>query len=481
MQKEVRPSQDQQASQNDAARRTARSLALSMAGVAQQLAEKPWKTLWTTLEYRVLKSLSQAERIFPQRRRIKFARSAAKRAPSRFLEIVEQAPDVVAVAMPSSGKPVLRAEEFVTYDPTLQPPQTDIRLIAFYLPQFHPFEENDAWWGKGFTEWTNVGKALPLYDGHYQPHCPIHFGYYDLRVPEVMEEQARVARQYGIAGFAHHFYWFAGKTLMERPLRDMLANPKVDIPFCLSWANENWTPRWDGKDSDILIGQSYSEADARAMIRHVAEYFRDPRYIRIEGKPVFLVYRPMVIPDVVKMQAFWRDEARAAGIGEIYLVGAQTANGESPDSWGFDASVEFPPHGLWTLNFAMSYRPYSADFGGQIYDYSEIVANALAVDGKEYKMFRGVTMSWDNTARRPNMATICENFSISDYRRWLAELCRRLRADPKIIPDEKLIFINAWNEWAEGTHLEPDQRYGFAYLSATRDAFTADQSDPNRS
>lgn len=364
----------------------------------------------------------------------------------------------------------LRSPDFKPYDPALPVPVTDVRAIAFYLPQFHPFEENDRWWGKGFTEWTNVGKARPLFPGHYQPHCPIHFGYYDLRLPEVMEEQARIARQYGVGGFAHHFYWFSGRTIMERPLRSMLGNPSVNIPFFLSWANENWTRRWDGLDNEVLLGQSYSIDDARAMIRHVAEYMRDPRYIRVNDRPVFSIYKPSRIPNLSQMVELWRDTARQEGVGDLHLIAVQQNSTDDHTANGFDRNLEFAPHGLEQLVLTGAYGLANSGFTGSVHDYESAAAFALAQQDLGILRYRCAMLGWDNTARVGNRATIHTGFTIDAYRRWLTGLCDRARSESWRHPDERFVFINAWNEWAEGTHLEPDQRYGFAYLEATRQA-----------
>ena len=438
-----------------------RKLAFTLGERAHALAAHPWRTLREALEFRLFSWLAGAPLPFPESRRAKFRRQAGRRDPRRFLlpEDPVQAPEDQTAP-----------QRFVAHDPTLQPPETDVRLIAFYLPQFHPFAENDAWWGKGFTEWTNVGKALPLFEGHYQPHCPIHFGYYDLRVPEVMEEQASVARQYGIAGFAYHFYWFGGRTLMERPLRQMLANPRVEMPFCLCWANENWTRRWDGRDDQLLIGQNHSLQDSRAMLHHVADYLRDPRYIRIGGRPVFILYRPDLIPDIKATVAMWRDEARALGLGDLYLMAVQRQPDQGFADIGLDAAIEFPPAGQRSANLALAYGMDPRASGAIVFDYEDAVAQRLAEPPSAFRRHRGVTLSWDNTARRPQAPMLFVNFTIRAYHRWLAELVRRLRLAKDVPADEKLVFINAWNEWAEGTHLEPDQRHGFAYLDATRRA-----------
>lgn len=451
---------------------SARNISKSMANSAQGLAANPWKNLKTYIQYKLLMFFVNRPRMISTRRHQKYTRLAARRDPARFSKFVDNVSEIKTMGSSVVMADSQRAAEFCEYDPNLKPLDSDIRLIAFYLPQYHPFPENDAWWGKGFTEWTNVGKALPSFQGHYQPHCPIHLGYYDLRLPEIMEEQAKIARQYGVGGFAHHFYWFGGRTLMETPLLKMLQNPTVDIPFCISWANENWTRRWDGKDQEVLIAQSYSTDDARQMIRHLANYFNDARYIRINGRPVFMVYNPNTIPDVQKMKDIWQDEAKNLGIGPLYLIGAQKSLEDDFQQIGFDGSVQFPPHGMDGANLSAGLQWLKTDVTAFVYDYEKVSATALSQTKTEKKQFWGVTLSWDNTARRQKSATVIINFSIKAYRNWLSELCQRLRQDPTIVPDEKIIFINAWNEWAEGTHLEPDQRFGFAYLEATRQALT---------
>ena len=233
--------------------------------------------------------------------------------------------------------------------------KNDVRLLAFYLPQFHPVPENDEWWGKGFTEWTNVAKGQPLFPGHYQPHLPADLGFYDLRVPEVRQAQADLAREYGIYGFCYYHYWFNGKRLLERPLDEMLATGEPAFPFCLCWANENWTKVWDGADQHILIAQEYSPEDDRRHIQWLVRVFRHQNYIRIDGKPLFLIYRISKLPDPMQTTSIWREEARKAGIGEIYLATVESLREDrvDPTHNGCDAAVEFQPdwinlETLWT-------------------------------------------------------------------------------------------------------------------------------------
>ena len=344
-----------------------------------------------------------------------------------------------------------------------------VKLIAFYLPQFHPFPENDEWWGKGFTEWTNVGKAKANYLGHYQPHCPIHNGYYDLRVPDVMEEQAKLAKEYGIYGFSYYFYWFGGKILMETPLKQMLANKKVDIPFCFTWANENWSRRWDGQENDVLIAQNHSDEDSLKFIRHLIQYFMDERYIRIDGKPVLIIYRANIIPNIAFIAKIWRDEVLKFGIPGLYLVSAQSFGIGSPAPFDFDASVEFPPHTVRSDDITSSVDLLNTNYSGHIYNYDQVVSNAVLSKEPDYKLYRTAMLSWDNTARKQNNSHIFHNFSLLRYKEWLSSIVNKVYLNNKYNEDEKIVFVNAWNEWAEGTHLEPDQKFGYGYLQTTYD------------
>ncbi len=360
---------------------------------------------------------------------------------------------------------------FVSYS-AAEPTQTNPRVIAFYLPQFHPFPENDEWWGKGFTEWTNVGKAKPLFRNHYQPHCPIHSGYYDLRVPQVMEDQAALAKNYGISGFAYYFYWFAGKTLMEQPLQQMLDNPAVDIPFCLIWANENWTRRWDGQENDVLIGQDHSAEDSQAFLKHLQPYFDDPRYIRVDGKPLLIIYRAEIIPDMEKTLSMWRAQAIDMGLAGLYIVCAQTFGQRDPRRYGFDAAMEFPPHTVRSADITNRLKLLDPQFSGSVMDYDQVVTNAVQQAPDAYKVLPTSMLGWDNTARKSVRGNVFANFSVTRYAQWLSANAERVVKDDRLSPDEKIIFVNAWNEWAEGTHLEPDQKHGYGYLEATRRVIT---------
>lgn len=341
------------------------------------------------------------------------------------------------------------------------------RLIAFYLTQFHPIPENDRWWGKGFTEWTNVTKAAPLFDGHYQPHLPADFGFYDLRVPATRHDQIRTAKAYGIDGFCYHYYWFSGTRLLNQPLDDMLADSASDMPFCLCWANENWTRRWDAAEHEILIAQRYFSDDDLEFIKSIQPFFTDSRYIRLEGRPFLIVYRPQHLPDAKKTAVVWRDYCRSVGIGEIHLCAALTHGNEDYAQFGFDSGVEFPPHNAKCAN-AASGVPFHASFRGFVAEYAEIATSYLSRHYTGTNVFRSVFPSWDNTARTGNRATMVLGASPDNYGYWLAECISRTRAD--FPGQDRLVFINAWNEWAEGCHLEPDRRYGHAFLEATLSA-----------
>lgn len=351
------------------------------------------------------------------------------------------------------------------------------RLIAFYLPQYHPIAENNEWWGEGFTEWHNVRAAEPLFAGHYQPHVPADLGYYDLREARTRIAQAELARQYGIEGFCYYHYWFNGKRLLEQPLQDLLASGKPDFPFCLCWANENWTRRWDGEDQQILMQQVYSEADDREHIRSLLPVFEDKRYIRVNGKPLFMVYRTQDMPDPERTARAWREEARNAGIGELYLCRVEGKFNDDPRDIGFDAATEFAPD-WW--NKGPQLKPDSAllpsaDPGlkkvcanNYVHSYQSMADTMMAKSNPAYKWFRCVTPSWDNRARRKNGANIFVGSSPDKYKAWLRRAIENTNA--RLLGEERIVFLNAWNEWAEGCHLEPDEKYGHAWLEATCEA-----------
>lgn len=345
----------------------------------------------------------------------------------------------------------------------------DIKLIAFYLPQFHPIPENDQWWGKGFTEWTNVTKAIPQFIGHYQPHLPTDLGFYDLRVPEIQIEQVNLAKKYGIFGFCFHYYWFEGRRILEIPLKNYLSNNEIDFPFCICWANENWTRRWDGLENEVLLSQNHSIESNNAFIKDIIPLFQDSRYIRINGKPLLIVYRIGLLPDAKATAKSWRDYCIQQGIGDLYLVAAQGFGLSDPREYGFDAAVEFPPHTMNNLSIVTRHnRIMNPHFKGTVYDYEEYVKSENYLKKVPYTLFKCVCPSWDNTARKPNNGSILHNTNPDIYKKWLSNVIDYTKKNNH--SEEQLVFINAWNEWAEGAHLEPDRKFGHGYLKATADA-----------
>jgi lipopolysaccharide biosynthesis protein len=344
-----------------------------------------------------------------------------------------------------------------------QPAACRPRFIAYYLPQFHPIPENDLWWGKGFTEWTNATKAAPLFKGHYQPHLPADLGFYDLRVRETRLEQVALAKQYGIDGFCYHYYWFSGKRLLERPLDEMLADPAIDMPFCLCWANENWTRRWDAAEHEVLIAQQESPDDDHAFIKSVEPFLRDPRYIRVDGAPLLVVYRPQNLRNPRRSSQVWREYCRQGGIGPIHLCAALTHGNFDYLQFGFDSGVEFPPHNLRIGNINAGIDFYDP-FVGNVIDFRDLARSYLQYR-YQGRVFKTVFPSWDNTARTGSRALIVLHATPENYEWWLAKTVEQTREGQA--EGDQLVFINAWNEWAEGCHLEPDRRYGRAFLEAT--------------
>ena len=374
--------------------------------------------------------------------------------------------------------------------------KNQVRPIAIYLPQFHPIPENDEWWGKGFTEWTNVTKAKPLFKGHYQPHLPTDLGFYDLRVAEVREEQAAMAKEYGIHGFCYYHYWFNGRRILEKPFTEVFESGKPDFPFMLCWANENWTRTWDGEDSQVLLKQVYSAEDDLLHIQSLIPYFKDNRYIRIDNKPVVAIYRSHLLPDIKNTVRIWREEAKKHNL-ELYICRFENGNSfgqELVEEGGFDAAVDFQPLSqMMRFYRASKDKKKSASFIGKlekklykkvfkrfvpslyekhwqknqrIIDYEDYVDFIIKSQLPAYKLFPGITPGFDNSARKKKYFYL-KNANPEAYQKWFEDILKKFKPFSK---EENLIFINAWNEWAEGNHLEPCIKWQRRYLEATKNA-----------
>jgi hypothetical protein len=357
--------------------------------------------------------------------------------------------------------------DFSEYTPKVKP-------IAFYLPQFHSIPENDEWWGKDFTEWTNTKKSKPRFKGHYQPREPHDdFGYYNLTDVEILKKQALLAKQHGIYGFCFYLYWFSGKRLLEKPLDLFLKHTEIDINFCLCWANENWTRRWDGQNDDILIKQNYSGDDPDKFIQDIKKYIVDKRYIRINGIPVILIYNPGDIPNIEYLLTKWREKAREIGIGDIYIFTCNT-NYHTAESLGIEDKiegiVEFPPHNRppSLLTNDINFIGKNEGLTALIYNYKELLSEInknIIIKKKNCKsnnppVYNTCFLGWDNAARKKDAFCTFAGFSLKSFYEWASLLTAE--ALQTSVP---IFFINAWNEWGEGTYLEPDKKYGYAYIN----------------
>lgn len=343
---------------------------------------------------------------------------------------------------------------------------SNVKTLAFYLPQFHTIPENDEWWGAGFTEWVNVRRATPQFDGHDHPRVAQALGEYDLTDPSVGTRQSELARANGVDAFCMYFYWFDGQRLLEKPIDSWRERTDL-LPYCLSWANESWTRRWDGKDSEVLAAQNYRPGFARGLFADLLPHFQAPHYLRHQGAPVLVIHRSDLIPDPRSFAEEMRAMASEAGLGGVYLVASETKHGLSSEDFGFDAVAEFPPVGSNTLGSAQltPVPGLAKDFRGRLLSYDKLATTYENRKAPSFVRHRGVMPGWDNTARRGAKATIYVGSSPRRYAQWLG---RARAAEQSERGSDGLVFINAWNEWAEGAYLEPDSTHGDAYLTATR-------------
>lgn len=375
----------------------------------------------------------------------------------------------------------------------------DTKIIAFYLPQYHAIPENDQWWGKGFTEWTNVKKAKPLFEGHDQPRIPLNHNYYNLLDDNTKIWQANLAKKYGVYGFCYYHYWFkGGKKLLEKPAEQMLSNKSIDLPFCFCWANENWTRNWDGGNREIMVEQDYGNKDDwECHFQYLLQFFKDKRYITVDGKPLFIIYKPDLIIDIYEMVKYFRRRIVEEGFPGICLAF------QFPTYYAdmfyrddiFDYMIEFEP--VYSRNNFQRYSSNKVNVIRKIFGEKGIVAyrhkkgnnyHSISTTSKSLGMFfydelwntilnqewrdnfiPGTFVDWDNTPRNKH-GVLHAGFTIEKFEKYMTLWIQKARQHNK-----KMLFINAWNEWGEGAFLEPDQRYGYQKLEAIKKALKCEE------
>jgi hypothetical protein len=376
------------------------------------------------------------------------------------------------------------------------------KLIAMYFPQLHAIPENDDWWGKGFTDWDNVRSAVSLYPDHYQPRIPRDNDYYDQSKLETLQLQIDLAKRHGVFGFCHYHYWFDGKQLLETPTNLILANPDIDFPFFLSWANETWSRRWDGRDHHVLIAQTHppTKESWKRHYDYLIKAWNDPRAIKIDGKPVFVIYRPQRIDKIDQMLAYWRELAKEDGLIGLYFIFQKQY--ELPNRAclnSFDALFQFQPfeainsptyninsirHSRWFKlvrslpeKYQDMLRGLRAKFIKELtfHDYEETWKKIVEIrSDQELTSFPGAFVDWDNSSRYKHRATIFYGATPPVFENWLSKLIESM---PKRNLPENFIFLNAWNEWSEGAYLEPDEKYGYEYLEAVKKVLTTHRAE----
>ena len=369
---------------------------------------------------------------------------------------------------------------------------SQIRSIAFYLPQFHPIPENDEWWGKGFTEWTNVVKAKPLFKGHYQPKLPTELGLYDLRVPEVREQQANLAKEYGIEGFCYWHYWFGnGRRILERPFNEVLESGKPDFPFCLAWANETWTGIWHGLNNEILMEQTYpGQDDYIAHFNCLLKAFKDKRYMRVDDKPIFVVYRPNAIPDIKLFVDTFQEQAVQNGLKGVYLIATNVHTDWNAQANGFDAitpsnhdKLAYVRSDSNVKNFyrkQLNRKRVSKVFKKifkkptHVYEYKEAMKWFVKDENSKSMIYPMVIPNWDNTARSGVNGFVLHNSTPDLFKQVMQKAINKVRDLPA---DKRIVFIKSWNEWAEGNYIEPDRKYGRKYLEVIKELIANNSSE----
>jgi len=388
----------------------------------------------------------------------------AHRETGLFLAMRPEHEGLVPGAVKHATRP---ASHFESLNPAPPHAPRRAKLLAYYLPQFHHVPENDAWWGTGFSDWTNLGRAMPRFVGHQQPRIPRDLGYYSLDDPATLPRQIALARGAGIFGFVFYTYWFNGRRLLEKPQEQFLADPTLDFPFCAMWTNENWTRRWDGLEREVLMAQEYLPADDPALIACFARLFRDPRYIRVQGRPLWMIYRVTLIPDASRRIAAWRRMFREAHGEDPVIVMAQSLGDYDPRPYGLDGAIEFPPHKLSqeTPRLNGTLDLLDPDFAATVHDYEALAKTSLGMPAPDYPLIKTIVPGWDNDPRREGKGLVLHGSTPAKYQAWLDALI--IQADRHRVFGEAFIGVNAWNEWAEGAYLEPDTYSGAAYLNAT--------------
>lgn len=366
-----------------------------------------------------------------------------------------------------------KSNDFISFDETpYKHDDSDTKIIAWYLPQYHEIDVNNKNLGRGFTEWTNTTRAIPVYTGHYQPHIPYDVGYYNLNNIETFERQIYLAKHYGIYGFSFYYYWFSGISFMKKPLETFLKHRGLDIKFCITWANENWTTLWDGGQHEVIYRQTVREGDAEKFLDELLPVISDPRYITIDGKPLLIIYRGNLFDKLtmISLLSNMRKRARYHGFKDLYIMITTAGNfDEKVSVLGADALVEFPPHGMTSIE---AFRPQgyiNPYFVGKIFNTDKFIKEKKYMfEHSEMNFYRAALTSWDNTARKARTgAHIYHGLSPTTFKQWLWDIV--IDSKKQHFGDSDMVFVNSWNEWAEGAHLEPDMKYGYAYLQAVRD------------